>query len=155
MSKLSQAFGKNYEKNKVSILSRSFEMGGHTFKVRVPNVGELEAIYTFEVSDDNQAAELAFVELTKNLTIDSDHVVKTDNDIIVDGRSMREAAKNKILLQHRITEYFKLLVPENGESLESLEYSDIDQEFPLSIQMQFIDRINEVISPDYKETRGK
>lgn len=155
MSKFSQAFGKQYEKNRTSILSRSFEMGNHTFKARVPSVGELEAIYNFDISPDHEWVEEAYQELTKNLTFEADNMVKTETDITIDGRSMRDAARNKVILQQRITQYFKLLVPENGESLEDLTYSDIEQEFPLAIQMQFVDRINEVISPDYKETRGK
>lgn len=155
MSKFSQAFGKNYEKNRAYILSRPFEMGNHTFRARVPSVGELEALYNFDISPDHEWVEAAYQELIKNLTFDSESIVKTDNDITIDGRSMRDAARTKIVLQHRITEYFKLLVPENGESLQDLTYSDIEQEFPLAIQMQFVDKINQVISPDYKETRGK
>lgn len=155
MSKFSEAFGKQYEKNKVSIISRKFEMGNHTFKVRVPSVGELEAIYNFEISPDHEWVEAAYQELTKSLTFESENMVKTENDIVIDGRSMREAARTKIVLQHRIVEYFKLLVPETGESLEDLSYEDIEAEFPLAIQMQFVEKINEVISPDYKEARGK
>jgi hypothetical protein len=68
---------------------------------------------------------------------------------------MREAAKNKVVMQYRITEYFKLLVPENDATLDNLEYEDIEAEFPLAIQLEFIDKINEVISPEYKEAREK
>lgn len=155
MSKFSEAFGKQYEKNRVSILSRSFEMGNHIFKARVPSVGELEAIYNFTISLDDELVENEFKRLIQNLIVGDDGITHKDNDVVVEGRSMREAAQTKVVLQHRITEYFKLLVPENGESLEHLTYADIEQEFPLSIQMQFIEKINEVISPDYKETRGK
>ena len=155
MSKFSQAFGKAYEKNRVSILSRKFEMGNHTFKVRVPNVGELEAIYNFEISPDHEWVENEFKRLTDGLNLTEEGITQTDNDILVHGRSMREAAQTKMVLQHRITEYFKLLVPENGEDLSELTYADIELEFPLSIQLQFIEKINEVISPDYKEARGK
>ena len=155
MSKFSEAFGKQYEKNRVSILSRSFEMGNHIFKARVPSVGELEAIYNFTISLDDELVENEFKRLIQNLIVGDDGITHKDNDVVVEGRSMREAAQTKVVLQHRITEYFKLLVPENGESLENLTYADIEQEFPLSIQMQFIEKINEVISPDYKETRGK
>lgn len=155
MSKFSQAFGKQYDKNKVSILSRKFEMGNHTFKVRVPSVGELEAIYSIDIGLNDAEVEKEYQALTKNLNFESENMVKTDTDITIDGRSMREAAKNKVVLQRRITEYFKLLVPETGETLDDLSYSDIEAEFPLSIQMQFVERINEVISPDYKEARGK
>lgn len=155
MSKFSSAFGKQYEKNRVSILSRKFEMGNHTFSVRVPSVGELEAIYAIDADLFSDEVEKAFQELTKDLNFEAENMVKSDEDIVVEGRSMRLAAKNKVVLQKRITEYFKLLVPETNESLENLTYEDIEQEFPLSIQMQFVERINEVISPDYKEARGK
>jgi len=36
MSKLGSALGKKYEEHKLSILTRTFELGEHTFKVRVP-----------------------------------------------------------------------------------------------------------------------
>jgi hypothetical protein len=36
-----------------------------------------------------------------------------------------------------------------------LEYKDIEEEWPLAIQLMIVDKINEVISPDYKEIRGK
>ena len=78
----------------------------------------------------------------------------TDNDIIVDGRSMREAAKNKHVLQYRIVEYIKLLIPETG-SLDDLNYEDVESEFPLAVQLTLVDKINEVIAPDYKEVRSK
>jgi hypothetical protein len=84
-----------------------------------------------------------------------DTVQFLDNDIIIDGRSMMETAKNKTMLQYRITEYIKLLISESGETLDDLEYSDVEEEFPLPIQLEIVDKINEVIAPDYKEIREK
>ena len=137
-------------------MTRTFEMGGHTFKVRVPQVGELEAIYNFKKLPDDSDVEAAYQTMIKDLkTVDDPDVVATDNDVVVQGRSMRQAAITKLELQHRIVEYFKLLIPETDESLTDLEYADIESEFPLSIQLEFIEKINQTISPDYKETRGK
>lgn len=153
MSKFAKAFGDRYEKNKLSILTRTFELGNHTFKVRVPSVGELEAIYNYANNPDADKVEAVYKAMTVNLK--ADEVEQKDNDTLVDGRSMREAAKNKVVFEYRVTQYFKLLIPETNESLDDLTYEDIDAEFPLSIQMQFIDRISEVISPEYKEARGK
>jgi hypothetical protein len=84
-----------------------------------------------------------------------DGVVYSDKDVVVDGRSMMEAARNRVVLQYRIVEYFKFLIPEDGQSLADLEYADIEEEFPLSIQIQMIDKISEVISPDYKAIKEK
>lgn len=150
MSKLGKALGAKYEQNKLSILTRTFQLGDHTFKVRVPSVGEIEAIYEYFKNPDDAKIEIAYQSLIKNFKD-----IEVDGDVIIEGRSMREAAKNKSIIEYRITEYFKFLIPEDGQSLSDLEYSDIDSEFPFSIQMQFIDKINEVISPEYKEAREK
>jgi len=155
MSKLASALGSKYEQNKLSILTRSFELGNHTFKVRVPSVGEIEEIYNYFKNPDEAVTEQIYQELIANLVIDpEDKVEKTDNDTIVGGRSMREAAKNKNIMQYRIVRYIQMLVPETG-SLDDLTYADVESEFPLAIQLTLIDKINEVISPDYKDIKSK
>jgi hypothetical protein len=159
MSKLGSALGKKYEENKISILTRTFELGDHTFKVRVPSVKEIEDIYEYFKSPNEQHVEEIYKDLTKDLIKfkdeAGDNVQFLDNDIIVDGRSVREAAKNKATIQHRIVEYIKFLIPEDGQSLDEIEYKDVEDEFPLAIQLTLVDKINEVIAPDYKETRSK
>ena len=78
-----------------------------------------------------------------------------DDDVLVDGRSLRLAAKQKMQVQIQITEFFKLLVPElEGESLQDLTYEEIEAEFPMSVQMQMLEKISESISPTYKEIKG-
>jgi hypothetical protein len=159
MSKLGSALGKKYEDNKLSILTRTFELGNHTFKVRVPSVKEIEAVYDYFKNPNEQIVEEIYQDLTKDLIKfkdeANDNVEFKDNDIVVDGRSIREAAKNKSTIQHRIVEYIKLIIPEDGQSLEGIEYKDIEEEFPLAIQLTLVDKINEVIAPDYKDTRLK
>ena len=55
-------------------------------------------------------------------------------------------------MERKITEYIKLLVPENGD-LAELTYDDIEQEFPLQIQLELIEKITEAIQPGYKDAR--
>lgn len=153
MSKFSKAFGAGYEKNKLSIISRSFTLGNHTFKVRVPSTGELERIFNYANNPDQKKVDEAYNALIENIS--GAGVEKTDDDTLIEGRSLREAAKNKVVMQYRITEYFKLLIADENDALADLEYEDIEAEFPLAIQLQFVDKINEVISPDYKEARAK
>ncbi len=159
MTKFSSAFGDKYQANKKNLLIRSFELGGHTFKVRIPLVAESDAIYKKVSEPDEETIEKIYQEITKPLRQFQDNQTEefqfTDNDILVDGRSMREAAKNKAITEARITEFFKLLVPEmEGASLENLTYADIEEEFPISVQMQIVEKIGEVISPTYREARG-
>jgi hypothetical protein len=159
MTKFSSAFGDKYQANKKNLLIRSFELGGHTFKVRIPLVSESDAIYKKVSEPDDEKIEKIYVDITASLrqfeATQTDDFKFTDKDILVDGRSMREAAKNKAITEARITEFFKLLVPElEGASLEDLTYTDIEQEFPTSVQMMIVEKIGEVISPSYREARG-
>ena len=156
MSKLASALGKKYEENRLSVLTRKFELGEHTFKVRIPSVQEIEAIYNYFKNPNDVEVEKAYQDMVKSIDLKDvqEGVEIKDNDIVIEGRSMREAAKNKHILQYRITEYIKFLVPETG-SLESLTYADVEAEFPLAIQLTLVDKINEVIAPDYKEIKSK
>ena len=159
MTKFSSAFGEKYQTNKQNLLIRSFELGGHTFKVRIPLLAESDAIYKKVTNPDDETIERIYQQLTKPLlqfeSSQSDEFKFVEGDILVDGRSMREAAKNKAITEARITEFFKLLVPElEGASLEDLTYQDIEDEFPMPVQMQIVDKIGEAISPTYKESRG-
>jgi hypothetical protein len=159
MTKFSTAFGEKYQANKKNLLIRSFELGGHTFKVRIPLMVESDAIYKKVSNPDDEIIDKIYKEITEPLrqfeSNQSEDFVFTDNDILVEGRSMREAAKNKAITEARITEFFKLLVPEvEGVSFEDLTYPDIEEEFPISVQMMIVEKIGEVISPTYREARG-
>jgi hypothetical protein len=159
MSKFSSAFGDKYQANKKNLLTRTFELGGHTFKVRIPLVAESELIYKKVSEPNDELVKKTYIEITQPLRQFENNQTEefkfVDNDILVDGRSMREAAKNKAITEARITEFFKLLVPElEGASLDDLSYQDIQDEFPISIQMMIVEKIGEVISPTYREARG-
>lgn len=151
MSKLAKALGAKYQEHRLSVLTRTFELGEHTFKVRVPAVHEIEAIYNYAKNPNEEKIELAYKDLIKDLSKENE----VDGDIVIEGRSMREAAINRVVFEHRMVEFFKLLIPENGESLDDLEYSDIAEEFPLPVQLKIVDSINEAISPNYENIRGK
>jgi hypothetical protein len=159
MTKFSSAFGDKYQSNKKNLLTRTFELGGHIFKVRIPLVAESEQIYQKVSTPNDETIEKIYQQITAPLRKFKENQTEefefTDDDILIEGRSMREAAKNKCITEARITEFFKLLVPElEGASLEDLTYQDIEEEFPISVQMQIVEKIGEVISPTYKEARG-
>ena len=159
MTKLGSAFGEKYQAKRKDLLTRTFVLNGHTFKVRIPLVAESDAIYKKVSEPDEETVEKIYQEITAPLrqfeSSQTEEFQFTDNDILVDGRSMREAAKNKAITEARITEFFKLLVPEmEGATLDDLTYADIEEEFPISVQMLIVEKIGEVISPTYREARG-
>ena len=156
MSKLASALGKKYEENRLSVLTRKFELGDHTFKVRVPSVSEIEAIYNYFKNPNEEKLEQEYQKMLKEFggLQEKEGVEVKENDVVIEGRSMRETAKNKHILQHRIVEYIKFLIPETG-SLDDITYEDVEAEFPLSVQMTLVEKINEVISPEYKDIKSK
>lgn len=159
MTKFSSAFGDKYQTNKKNMLTRTFELGGHTFKVCIPLMIESDAIYKKVSNPDEETIQKIYQEITAPLrqfeNNQSEDFQFTNDDILVEGRSMREAAKNKAITEARITEFFKLLVPEmEGVTFEDLTYADIQEEFPIAVQMMIVEKIGEVISPTYREARG-
>lgn len=157
MNQFANALGKDFLKHKDMVRTRNFVMGGHTFKVKVPLTVEFEAMQKRIAEIDESKVDMYYQELAENLeTIESEKVVVHEDDIVVDGRSIREAARNKVLMQSRITEMFKLLVPEEKNfDMSSITYDMIEELFPFPVQVQVIEKIGEVISPAYAETKGK
>lgn len=157
-----EAFGKKFVENKELIRIRTFEMGSHTFKVKVPLTAEYDAmIERLKTPDEAKVTEYyekltaEFLKRKDEMTEDLGIVFK-DDDIQIQGRSMKEAASNKALTEMRILEMFKLLVPEEqGFDMGTISYEMIEELFPFSIQIELIEKISDTISPSYKETKGK
>ena len=153
MTKLSSAFGKKYETALTQIRTRSFILGGFEFKVRVPLSAELEAIQQRINDIDEAAFAKRYEETTKDLINPPPAGVEVvDGDVIVNGKSSKELVRSVLAMENRITEYVRLLVPANG-SMEDISYEDIEAEWPLAVQMQIYEAINEAIQPGYKDAR--
>lgn len=162
MNNLATALGKKFVENKEQIRTRTFELGGHTFKVKVPLAVESDAIQQRLKEPDSETVEKYYNEITKPLiankdSLDADGGVEfAENDVVVHGRSMREAAKTKAITEARITEMFKLLVPEVDDfDMTSITYKDVEELFPLPIQLKVVEEISNVISFDYGKTKEK
>lgn len=162
MNQLANALGSKFAEHKDNIRIRTFELGGHTFKVKVPLTAEYEAMQQKLAVIDEALINKYYDELSKELIANKDKaensglVEYTDTDIKVDGKSLRDAAKNKALTESRITALFKLLIPEEkGFDMETITYDMIEELFPFAIQIQVIEEIAKCISPDYVATRGK
>ena len=148
MSKLSSAFG-----DTIALRTKTFTLGGHTFKVRVPLTKEMEELQERISKLDPKETKERFDKMTAVFHKEAtEGVVIAEDDVIVDGRSSMELVKTIQLMENRITEYVKLLVPENG-SLEDITYADIEEEWPLPVQFELVEQIVSAIQPGYKDTR--
>lgn len=156
MTTLAKAFAINPDKIRI----RSFEYNGEQFKVRVPLTQEAESMFE---RVDNPPAELIkakFDELTRELYAKKQEIIdsKADikfkkDDVVIGDQSLLALAKSQASGEVRILESIKLLVPVNGATLGDITYDQIQEEFPLPVQLSLVKKIAEIVSPAYEDVR--
>jgi hypothetical protein len=129
---------------------KTFTLGNHEFKVRVPLTAELDAIQKRIDNIPEKDIQQRFSEITKGM--EGEGIERTKDDVIVAGRSSKELAKTVLSMESRIVEFIKLLVPENG-NLQDITYAEIEAEWTLQTQMEILAKISEAIAPGYKDSR--
>jgi hypothetical protein len=154
MSRISSAFGDSYQKASAHLRTKSFELGGHVFKVRIPLTKEMEQLEERVTSIDEAELNSRYEKMSSNFRSGTviDGVVVTEDDVIVEGRSTKELARSVMLMEQRIVEYIKLLVPEAG-NWDGLTYEEVEAEWPMTVQLEMIAKITECIQPGYKDAR--
>lgn len=145
MSKLSAALG-NVDQLRV----KTFELGGHKFKVRIPLSKQMDEINERTNNVDPVKFQERFDRTVKGL--EGDHVQRTDDDVIVDGRSTKDLVQSAMRFENRMVEFVRLLVPEQG-TLDDITYEDIEAEWPLTVQLELISAISDAIQPSFGEGR--
>jgi hypothetical protein len=136
-------------------------------KVRVPVKRELEAL-TNAITEPNPARVDAIYEklgapLRKTiadaeegfldaLNKDSEKIKLTDDDIVVDGTSVRQVASMTAIWQAQVEKYFSLLQSATGEPINET-FDEIAEEFPEAIIREIITKIDDAIKPNYKESK--
>jgi len=160
MNQLAQAFGKKFDKE--TVRTKSFEYGGHNFKVKVPLTSEYEALFEAVKIVDDAKVKQYYDDLTKQFLENKNKldpelgVVFKDDDVEIQGRSMMDTAKNKAITENRIVAMIRLLVPEEKDfDMSTITYAMVEELFPFSVQLELVELIGEVISPSYKDTKGK
>ena len=161
MSNFANALGKQFIENQELVRTRSFDMNGHTFRIKVPTTLEFEAISErIKVVNENKVnkyySDLSkpFIENKKDF--ENQDIEYQDNDVLIKGRSLQETAKNKVITENRITEMFKLIVPEDKTfDMNTITYEMVEELFPFSIQLEVVDNITKTISPSYESSKGK
>lgn len=136
-------------------------------KVRIPVKREMEAI-TASITDPlSTQIDAIYETLSAPLrkTLDSTdegflaainaekpRFVISDDDIEVDGTSIRHLARMTAVWQVQVEKYFSLLESATGEPITE-SYAEIAEEFPENIIREIIMQIDEVIRPNYKDTK--
>lgn len=149
MTRLSSAFGETS-----NLRTKTFELGGHTFKVRIPLSKELDALHERVAKIDQEEFKKRFDKMTSSFRESEaiEGIVVTENDVVVEGRSTKDLVETILQMESRMVEYIKLLIPENG-TLDDITYEDVEAEWPMAVQLEILAKISEAIQPGYKDSR--
>lgn len=150
------------KKIQVSIGESSFEL-----KVKIPLKKEIEEINAKILSPDPVKVEAIYQRITKPLleTIKDggekflealnekkQTITVLDDDLIVDGNSLKQIASYQAIDETRIEEYFHLLISEIDEPITE-SYEEIMEEFPEFVVREILTQIQNAIHPDYSTAK--
>jgi hypothetical protein len=79
-------------------------------------------------------------------------IVISEDDVVVEGRSTKGLVETIMMVENRMVEYVRLLIPEVG-TLEDITYEEIEAEWPMQVQLELLTAISEAIQPGYKDSR--
>ena len=149
MSRIQSAFGEI-----PSLRTKTFELAGYNFKVRVPLTKELDAMQERIEKFDQEEFQKRFDKMTSSFRVSQaiEGIVVTEDDVIVEGRSTKELVQTILQMENRMVEYIKLLIPVNG-TLDDITYEDVEAEWPTAVQLEILAKISEAIQPGYKDSR--
>lgn len=166
-AKLGAQFATVREKLKFKTVNVKFEDAEFALKVRIPLKAEMEAITERIQNPSKDAIEaiynqyaqpvLATIKEAGDGFIDAlnetgKKMEVLDDDVVVDGTSVRQVAYVSAMWQAKVEEYFHLLQSDTGEPITE-SYEEITAEFPEQVIRLIVDEIDAALKPDYSAAK--
>ena len=171
MATLATKLGKSYGmvQDQVKLKTITIEIGTTKFdlKVRIPLKAEMETMLERLSAPAEERVEAVYQRLSKPvldsikeggddfvtaLNSEKEMLRILDNDVILDGNSIRQVAQFNAIMETRVEEYFHLLQSEIGEPINET-YEQIAAEFPEPVIKEIMESIEGAIRPDYKSAK--
>lgn len=168
---LSSKLGKSYEqvKSVANIKTITVDLGDVKFnlRVRIPLKKETEEITARIVAPSEERIKKCFdrfaapiqktiaeggKDFLQAINNGKETIKVLDDDLIIDGKSVKQVANFAAIEETRVEEYFHLLVSENGEAINET-YEEITAEFPEFAVKVILETIENAIRPDYKTVK--
>ena len=121
-------------------------------RIITPTPERVEAIYQRLSGPMRQTIAEGGDDLLKALNDKKQVMMVTDDDLIIEGISVRQVAQLQAMEEQKVEEYFHLLVPEVGDAVDET-YEQITAEFPEFVVKGIVAAIQGAISPDYKSVK--
>ncbi len=168
---ITKKFGASYndikERIKYRTISVEFDTIKFDLKVRIPLKREMEDILADITSPKAEAITVIYERLSnpildsikeggedflKTINAEKQFITVLDEDIILDGTSIKQVATMTAMWELRVEKYFHLLQSETGEPINE-SFAEISEEFPESLIRQIVETIEQTVKPDYKTTK--
>jgi hypothetical protein len=168
---ISNKLGSSYESIRAASRVKTIKVGVNDvefeLKVRVPVKREMDEITTRLSIPNPELVDKLYEEMSKPLrdtvanvedgflealNADGEKMRFTDNDVVVNGTSVRNVATLTALWQKQVEMYFSLLQTSTGEPVNE-SYQEIADEFPEAAIREIIKCIDEAIRPSYKDAK--
>ena len=159
---ISAKLGTDQVKDQIKIKPITLTVGEANIKlrVRIPVKKEMEQLVEDITNPAAEAIETAYNRLSQPIldaikdesVAEAGKVQVKDNDLIMDGTSVRQVATFSAMWETKVQRYFGLLQSETGEPITE-SYEQIAEEFPEFVIRQIIEEIEAAIRPDYKTAK--
>lgn len=165
--KLGASYTQAQEQAKIKAIKLSVGEAEFTLRVRIPIKKEMEEI-TLHISNPAKDLIQSIYEtlanpikasaleggedFIKSFNAESERLIIKENDVILDGTSLQNAAMLMAMWQTKVESMFHLLQSETGEPINE-SYDQITEEFPESVIRLIVDEIEQAIKPDYKSAK--
>jgi len=163
---LGNKLGKAVQQDTLQVRKITIDLGETKFdlRVKVPLKKQIEDINARIFSPSTERTEAIYQRLSepmlKTLKEGGEEFVKAlgesvvvkDDDLIVDGTSLRQVSQIQAMEEAKVEEYFHLLVSETEESVNET-YDEITAQLPEFVVKEIVIAIQSAISPDYKSIK--
>jgi len=121
-------------------------------KITTPNQDLVTQIYTNLSAPIKKTLDEAGKEFVEALNQAEQKIKITDDDIFIDGKSIKEIAQMSAIWQSQVEQYFGLLQSATGEPINET-YDEICDEFPDIVIREIVQKIDSAIRPNYQDTK--
>ena len=161
-SKLGASFDQVKDQIKIKPITLTIGEATFTLRVRVPVKREMEQMVEAITNPPPETIEAAYKRLSQPIleavkeggeaVAEAGKLQIKDDDLIMDGTSVRQVATFTAMWETKVQRYFGLLQSETDEPITET-YDQIAEEFPESVIKQIIEEIEAAVRPDYKSAK--
>lgn len=166
-NKLGTSFANVADKVKVKVVHIKTDEAEFDLRIKIPLKAEFETIMTEILTPNEERVNEIYEKSAKpfqeqidkggqefldTINNDKDYIVVKDNDLIVDGNSIRQYAMLTAMSEKKIERYFQLIISDTDVPVNET-YQEIMAQLPEEVVKIILDEIEKAIRPNYDSVK--